>query len=171
MLVIPNAVSDHILSLCNAEIDQYVKKQIWTFSTANWHPYLYDGYHSTCLAAPPSNIVAAKARTAVTNHLPKIHKDKIRMNYHYWLKNSGVNWHGDEDYIFGATLYLNEWKKEWGGLYLWIDKNSGDMHGLCPKPGTLVINNEAEEHSVTQVSSTAKYSRRAIQFWGMKNEV
>ena len=83
--------------------------------------------------------------------------------YHYWTKLSGINWHGDEGYLFGATLYLNDWKKEWGGLFLWEDDG---LHCLCPKKGMLVINTKKQPHCVTPVSTSAPYARRSIQIFG-----
>ena len=45
--------------------------------------------------------------------IPELNKvlpeyEDININYHLWQRGSGISAHTDNDYIFGATLYLNE---------------------------------------------------------------
>ncbi len=163
MQVLHNLVPDSILRLCNNEIDSIIHERLWSLSNSTWGSSLHEGISGTCMAATPSSLILIKLRAAIVKHLPP--SEQINMNYHYWNKHSGINWHNDEGHVFGATLYLNDWDKRWGGLFLWEDKDK-EMHCVCPSAGTLIINKEYEEHSVTQVSSLAKYPRRSIQIWG-----
>ena len=117
MLIIRDCVSKNICNLCNKEIDSFLEKRVWSLSDTTWHPYLQEGIPGTCAASPPSRLVEIKVRSAVKKYLPDLPREQIVLNYHYWLKYSGVNWHEDKKYIFGATLYLNEWDKKWGGLF------------------------------------------------------
>ena len=102
---------------------------------------------------------------AVRKHLPLVKQDKYYLNYHYWLPHSGVQWHGDEMYVFGATLYLNDFDKRLGGTFLW-QNDKGEIRGEVPEAGKLVIV-ESEMHSVTPIMYNAP-PRRAVQIWGNK---
>ena len=157
MQVLQQAVSDNLLYRCNQEIDHYLKahERVWSASNTTWSCSLYEGIDGTCLAATPSQHILIKIRAAIVDLLPptKI----INLNYHYWNKGSGINWHTDEGHVFAATLYLNDWNKRWGGLFLYNGK------WLCPKAGTLVINDKLEEHCVTP---TTRHNRRTVQIWG-----
>ena len=157
MQVLQTAVSDRLLYQCNQEIDHYLKshERVWSSSNTTWSPSLYEGIDGTCLAATPSDIILMKIRAAVIDYLPP--SNKININYHYWHKGAGINWHTDVGHIFAATLYLNDWDKRWGGLFLYNDR------WLCPKPGTLIINDKLEEHCVTP---TNRPNRRSVQIWG-----
>ena len=157
MQVLQTAVSDKLLYQCNQEIDHYLKshERVWSSSNTTWSPSLYEGIDGTCLAATPSDIILMKIRAAVIDYLPP--SNKININYHYWHKGAGINWNTDVGHIFAATLYLNDWDKRWGGLFLYNDR------WLCPKPGTLVINDKLEEHCVTP---TNRPNRRSVQIWG-----
>lgn len=163
MKIISNAIREHLLQLCNQEIDTLLPQRAWSSNQTTWDEGLFADIQGTCLSADVSFLLEREIKKELLTYLP-LH-DKLSINYNIWLKHSGIRWHTDANYVFGATLYLNEWNKKWGGLFLWEDKEE-NLHALCPSPGTLVINTEAESHSVTQVSSTAPYPRRSLQIWG-----
>ena len=163
MQVLSRLLPEKVIDLCNQEIDAYLKQRLWSVSNTTWGSCLHEGITGTCMAAAPTATTCMKIRSAIIDHLPD--SKELNLNYHYWNKHSGINWHTDEGHIFGATLYLNDWDKRWGGLFLWEDKDK-EIHCVCPTAGTLIINTEYEEHSVTQVSSSARYPRRSIQIWG-----
>jgi hypothetical protein len=163
MQIIKSALKETLIVLCNQEIDSLLSQRVWSSSELTWDQGLYADIPGVCLSADVSFLLSKKIKQDLSTHLPKY--DNIVINYNVWLKNSGIRWHTDANYKFGATLYLNDWNKKWGGLFLWED-NENYLHALCPEPGTLVINTESESHSVTQVSSTAPYSRRSLQIWG-----
>jgi len=161
--IIKNSIKKELLNACNQEIDALVSQRAWSSNQTTWDEGLFADVPGVCLSADVSFLLEQKIKKELLSHLPP--HDKLTFNYNVWLKNSGIRWHTDANYAFGATLYLNEWNKKWGGLFLWED-NEMKLHALCPEPGTLVINTEAESHSVTQVSSTAPYPRRSLQIWG-----
>ena len=74
----------------------------------------------------------------------------ININYHLWQRGSGISAHTDNDYIFGATLYLNEeWHVNFGGLFVLNRRNEDTMRAIIPEENMLVINDNAETHMVT----------------------
>lgn len=163
MEIIKNSIRKELLSLCNDEIDALISERAWSSNQTTWDEGLFADIPGVCLSTDLSFLFQRELKKELLPHLPKV--DKIIINYNLWLKNSGIRWHTDANYEFGATLYLNDWDKKWGGLFLWEDENE-QIHALCPQPGLLVINTAAESHSVTQVSSTAPYPRRSLQIWG-----
>ena len=165
MKIVKSAISNELIGALNKEIDILRSEEKWTFSNNNWNPYLYDGYSGSCLASKVKDHMKMKILGAVRKHLPLVKQDKYHLNYHYWLPHSGVQWHGDEDYVFGATLYLNDFKKEYGGMFLYMNDKS-EIRGEIPEAGKLVIV-ESEMHSVTPLMYNAP-ARRAVQIWGRK---
>ena len=160
MKIVENALPDDLVKLCNEDIDIKLEKKVWVGNIA-WQDELHDGIVGSCLNADLDPKCSLKVRNKLRGFFPKC--NKMIWYYHYWTKLSGINWHGDEGYLFGATLYLNDWKKEWGGLFLWEDDG---LHCLCPKKGMLVINTKKQPHCVTPVSTSAPYARRSIQIFG-----
>jgi hypothetical protein len=71
---------------------------------------------------------------------------------HYMKKDSGVQWHNDGGWKYGATLYLNnKWNKNWGGEFMFT---SPEGHGFIPVVGnSLVIVKTPIEHKVNQICS------------------
>ena len=164
MKLIKNSLRKELISLCNDEIDKLLPSRAWSINQTTWNKELLgDDFHGVCLSADVSSFTERKIKTELLKLLPEA--DKITMNYNVFLKNSGIRWHSDANYKFGATLYLNEWNNKWGGLFLWEDKEE-NLHVICPEPGTLVINTEEENHSITHLSSIAPYPRRSLQIWG-----
>ena len=71
-------------------------------------------------------------------------------NIHYMNKGSGINWHDDGKWKYGATFYLNHrWHKQWGGEFMFTDANG---HGWIPPVGnSLVIVKAPIAHKVNPV--------------------
>jgi hypothetical protein len=163
MKIIRQSIKNELIQCCNQEIDALISERAWSSNQTTWDGGLFADIPGVCLSADVSFLLERELKKGLLPYLPKA--DKIVVNYNLWLKNSGIRWHTDANYEFGATLYLNDWDKKWGGLFLWEDKDD-QIHALCPQSGLLVINTAAESHSVTQVSSTAPYPRRSLQIWG-----
>ena len=170
MKIFRNLVPKEVLDQCNAEIDNLLPTQRWSSSHTTWGSSLYDGVPGMCMRAVPTFKMVKVIKDAIIDSIPSC--NNLNMNYHYWLKYSGIGWHNDsartsgDKRVFGATIYLNEWDHKWGGLFVWEDGNDGSLKVVCPEPGTLVLNTEAEDHHVTMISPSAKYARRSIQIWG-----
>ena len=94
--------------------------------------------------------------------------DDLTLHYQYyiWDKLSGIDMHNDSGHDFGATLYLNgQWNPNWGGLFVWEDKDEKELKIICPKQNMLVIADEGEDHMVTTISPYAEEDRITIQIW------
>ncbi len=82
--------------------------------------------------------------------LPKL--NHMSTTIHYMKKGSGINWHSDGLWEYGATYYINhKWHKQWGGEFMFTD-NRG--HGWIPPVGnSLVIVKAPIAHKVNPVLS------------------
>ena len=69
---------------------------------------------------------------------------------HYMKKGSGINWHNDYKWKYGATYYINRrWHPQWGGEFMFTD---GAGHGWIPVTGnSLVIIKSPIQHKVNPV--------------------
>jgi len=78
--------------------------------------------------------------------------ENMTTNIHYMKKGSGINWHNDGTWKYGATYYLNhKWHKQWGGEFMFTDANG---HGFLPVVGnSLVIVKAPIPHKVNPVLS------------------
>ena len=77
---------------------------------------------------------------------------KTKATIHFMKKGSGINWHDDGGWKYGATYYLNhKWHKQWGGELMFNDNNG---HGWIPPIGnSLVIVKAPLAHKVNTVLS------------------
>jgi hypothetical protein len=108
MKIIKNSIRPELISICNNEIDQLLSCRAWSISQTTWNKGLFaDDIPGICLSADVSFSIEQKIKKELIYLLPNV--DKIIMNYNVFLKNSGIRWHSDANYKFGATLYLNEW--------------------------------------------------------------
>ena len=164
MKIVKNAISDEFIGILNKEIDLISSEEKWKFSNNSWNPDNPPPYMAFAKSKVRDNM-KMKILGSVRKHLPLVKQDKYYLNYHYWLPHSGVQWHGDEDYVFGATLFLNTFKKQWGGLFLW-QNDKDEIRAEIPEAGKLVVV-EREMHSVTPLMYNAP-PRRAVQIWGHK---
>ena len=86
----------------------------------------------------------------------------IEIQFCLWENNSYLNMHYDSIYKYGATLYLNNWKEEWGGLFVYKTR-SGVLKKICPKKNLLIFSDKSEIHGVTLINSPEK--RKTVQIW------
>ena len=77
---------------------------------------------------------------------------KTTSNIHYMKKGSGVNWHNDGGWTYGASYYINhKWHSKWGGEFMFTDNNG---HGWIPPVGnSLVVIKSPLNHKVNPVLS------------------
>ena len=77
---------------------------------------------------------------------------KMTSNIHFMKKGSGINWHDDDKWRYGATYYINRrWNTQWGGEFMFTDDNG---HGWLPPVGnSLVIIKAPISHKVNPVLS------------------
>ena len=164
MKIVKNAISDEFIGILNREIDLISSEEKWKFSNNSWNPDNPPPYMAFAKSKVRDNM-KTKIIDEVRKYLPSVKKDCIFLNYHYMLPYSGLQWHGDKGYVFGATLFLNTFKKQWGGLFLW-QNDKDEIRAEIPEAGKLVIV-ESEMHSVTPIMYNAP-PRRAVQIWGNK---
>lgn len=71
---------------------------------------------------------------------------------HYMKKGSGINWHDDGKWKYGATYYVNhKWHRQWGGELMFTDDNG---HGWIPPMGnSLIIVKAPIAHKVNPILS------------------
>ena len=161
MILVDNSVSQELLSQLNDEIEVLYQQRAWSVSNHTWDHGLTAGIYGPVSSADVSFGLLQKIKKELKQHLPSV---ECSYNYNVWHCESGIRFHSDSNYMFGATLYLNEWNKKWGGLFIWEDKDEA-FHCICPKPGLLVINTEKELHTVTNISPEARYPRRSLQIF------
>jgi len=67
-------------------------------------------------------------------------------------KGSGINWHNDKGWKYGATYYLNNrWNNHFGGEFMFRNENG---HGFIPVVGnSLVIIKAPLIHKVNPILS------------------
>jgi hypothetical protein len=78
--------------------------------------------------------------------------EKITTTIHYMKKGTGINWHHDANWKYGATYYINhKWNSHWGGEFMFTN-NTG--HGWIPPVGnSLVIVKTPITHKVNTILS------------------
>lgn len=106
-------------------------------------------------------------RNPINNYAPFEHlKTLVRHNPYFQLKNlkemssiihymktgSGINWHDDGSWKYGATYYVNNrWHRQWGGEFMFMNETA---HGFVPIIGnSLVIIKSPMDHKVNPVLS------------------
>lgn len=167
MKIIRDALSEELISFCT---DAYSELDHGEFSPAFmwWDDVLRDGQTASPFVAPvPSKVV--------DQLLPEIEEliwvwegsPEIMFQYYYWGPNSGIGCHNDASYDVGATLYLNDFPLNHGGLFVYGNDDE-DVNVIVPTRNTLVVNDQKERHLVTTISSQAMFPRVTIQIWANK---
>lgn len=168
MKICKNALSSELLQQHASELQELILKDQWQSSALTWDRQLTQNITGHCLYSRVSENLARKLEQELSFLLP-VFSELISLHY-LWTPLSGINWHYDEKFSFGATLYLNEeWDKNWGGLFLWQDddyETSQVYKAIVPTYNTLVLNDENQFHSVTTLSTTAPAYRSTLQIWG-----
>ena len=156
MKIIKNVLTKETLDKTRLHLQKNIGAYKWSSSEILWNPGLRIGTTGSTLVqeTPELNKV-----------LPEY--EDININYHLWQRGSGISAHSDNDYRFGATLYLNEeWHVNFGGLFVWQPKDEDTMRAIIPEENMLVINDNSETHMVTPVSMEATQYRVTLQIWG-----
>ncbi len=91
-----------------------------------------------------------KALVRHNPYIPIPEMDHMSTTIHVMNKNSGINWHTDKNWQYGATFYLNRrWHRNWGGEFMFTDNNG---HGFLPVvSNSLVIVKAPLQHKVNPV--------------------
>lgn len=149
MRIIDYPVSEELIDLCIAEIETKKKHDCWGISKWKWGAKLMtSSMKSFCLSAKPCTDIYKRIRNETSPWLPFV---PTSINYHVWLPGSGINWHNDADYVYGATLHLKDWPPEHGGIFMWKENGTDILHSTYPKRNTMVINEGEERHAVSPI--------------------
>tara|TARA_R100001129_G_C5324625_1_gene248346 strand:- start:5661 stop:6194 length:534 start_codon:yes stop_codon:yes gene_type:complete len=99
---------------------------------------------------PPFEALKQKVINNTFFKLPVV--EKITTTIHYMKNRSGINWHCDDSWKYGATYYINSrWNIHWGGEFMFADTHA---HGFLPTTGnSLVIVKAPLDHKVNPVLS------------------
>ena len=145
--------NDEYKGIHNAIIKQ--RKQINLKSAeATWDPKLIKHMNAPSRVEvnqyPPFETLKDKVKNNEFLKLPFV--EKMTTTIHYMKNKSGINWHSDVSWKYGATYYLNHrWNIHWGGEFMFADKAA---HGFLPIVGnSLVIVKSPFDHKVNPVLS------------------
>ena len=170
MKIHEDVLSPELLEICLEELKLYQESQAWGMSSYIWTEELQEGVVGNVSMQYLSEETARLVNESLNKYLPPndYHHEMV-YQYYIWNKMSGISSHPDKSYYFGGTLYLKEtWKPNWGGLFVWKDKDEEKeykLNAICPKQNMLVVNDNYETHSVTSVAPTIPYPRITIQIW------
>ena len=166
---IANAVlSERLYRQCIQELEMLLATNCWVSSTFVWQEKVTRGVNGNCISTRVPPHLHKKIEKEIKHCLPTY--SRISSCFYVWEKNSGISFHGDEKYLFDATIYLNEdWNPDFGGGLVWEveeTKSTGIYHCFFPKKGAIAINERGSKHQVSIVSPNAPDSRKTIQIRG-----
>ena len=165
MKIIKNVLTKETLDKTRIHLQKNIGAYKWSSSEILWNPGLRIGTTGSTLVQETPQWLRDILIPELNKVLPEY--EDININYHLWQRGSGISAHSDNDYIFGATLYLNEeWHVNFGGLFVWQPKDEDTMRAIIPEENMLVINDNSETHMVTPVSMEATQYRVTLQIWG-----
>ena len=169
MRIIHDAVSEDLIDRCLEEFDRKKKQDVWGISKWKWNKTLTKGFKQFTFSSRPEVYQYNDLRNELTQYFETV---PTNINYHLWLPGSGINWHDDNLNLYGATLYLNDWIPEKGGIFMWKEKDTGELRCIHPKRNLLMINEVAELHAVTPIMVNEHGGlRKSVQiFCGLPQE-
>ena len=166
MQVQRNVLKSTTVDLILKEIDNGKKKNVWRPASLLWHRNLLSTYSGECLTRNLNPNLVKDIIKDIQPFLPEYSTAHVSMNM--WLKGSGITFHNDANYAFGATIYLNKkWNPDHGGIFIW-EVSPRQYRGVCPEFNTMILNNLGQHHQVTAISPYAKENRISIQIFGEK---
>lgn len=170
MQIIHNAISDSLNEQIVLFIYDAVQRPQWANSQFHWALGLVRGVLGNVMS---TNNMPSELRNRIVDelrpYLPSTRNIDVTLNV--WPPTAALNWHNDEQHRFGATVYLNDnWDRDWGGLFLYEDKETNQMLGLIPQKNMLVLNDKEEWHAVTPIALGMDVPRLSIQIFGKSDE-
>lgn len=133
-------------------------------SNSQWDVPLWIGHRGSCYIYSISQTVTGKLSDYIKDNLDVADYTKISASFHIWDHNSGINWHNDTKYVWGATVYLNKtWNEDWGGIFRWRDGE--DENEIAPIHNLMVINDVSQMHMVTPINNRAEQYRTSLQIF------
>ncbi len=146
----------------------------WAPSDIRWQEPLRKYVPGSCLCTSASKELKLSILNDIQLSLPFANAERVVIQHYVWLKNSGINWHEDGKYSYGATIYLNKgWDANYGGIFVWKDSNQkrvGKLNAYSPVFNSMVLNDQHNDHLVTMVSPFAPENRFTLQIWGLQQK-
>lgn len=166
MKIYNNVLTHETIQAVRVETEAAFGKDEWRLGTLCWPSFLRVGLLSGAACKPVSSDLASKVEAQIKHLLPP-HETLIQQIY-VWPVASGISVHNDGNHKFGATIYLNDsWDLNYGGLFIWGDKATGELKVRMPEFNSLVLNDDQEQHLVTPVAHNCPMLRHTIQIWGL----
>ena len=161
-----NVLSEHLLEHCIQELVVLSQERSWGSSSLRWGRDILEGVSGSTLMTYVTPVTKEK----IINSISKYYPDDVEyvIQYYIWQHHSGISIHDDECYDSGATIYLNDWNMNFGGLFVWKDDNSDIMKAIAPQKNMMVLNDEKQHHLVTSISPLSKEFRVTLQIWTHK---
>ena len=164
MLQYKNVLTEDLIQEIFIERENRKNQNMWAISDMFWGKHLLAGTTSTCVTSVLSEQLRIKVEDNLRDKLPPF--NKLSIQHYVWLHGAGIATHTDHAYNFGATIYLNKtWNVNFGGIFLWKQKNSIDYTAIVPEYNSMMLNTEGEEHLVTPVALDAPEVRHTLQIW------
>jgi len=162
---------NNVLSLDTIQAiqDETVKtrgEDVWRMSTLSWAPDIRLGIMGTTGCKELAPEVKAEVERQIKWILPPY--ENLYVQIYLWPPLSGISAHNDGHKKFGATIYLNDnWQLNYGGLFVWQDKESQELKVRMPEFNSIVLNDNQELHLVTPVACGCPIMRHTLQIWGV----
>ncbi len=166
MKIINPALSEELLLDCERSFFDLSEEKIWISSDTYWQKSLTRNISGICNTADVPENLRVKVENEIKEYLPEY--NHLVVTFSIWHRHSGICLHNDANSIFGVTIYLDKiWDPEWGGLFIWYEKNNfDDPRIFIPKRNYMILNDEQEYHMVSEVSPFAQTVRKTLQIWG-----
>ena len=135
MKIFKNVLQPKTLNTVRSYLQKNIGSYKWSSSEMLWNPGLRLGTTGSVLVQETTQELRDLMIPELNKVLPEY--EDININYHLWLRGSGISAHTDSDYKFGATLYLNEeWHVNFGGMFVWQPKGEDTMRAIIPEENT-----------------------------------
>lgn len=176
MKIFVDALSDELLEACKTDlVSNKINEEVWGSSLFSWETNLLINIDGPCLKTPITNeSIVERLEKELSVIFKNYNYNSLSFQYYIWNSYSGISLHTDENYVFGASLYLNTNSVHDGGLFMW--KTDEDYEHeidifkcLVPEENMIIVNDEKELHMVTPVSPHANSFRCAIQIFAHLN--
>ena len=163
MQIFKGVLSDGLMQKIKQEIAMLINQNVWKSSQMSWPKDILKNVIGDCSITFVGNEVAFELARQLKDKLPASSQQVFQ--YYIWKHNAAISLHEDTAYKYGATIYLNDWDLDLGGIFLW--KEGSELKGFCPEANAMVLNNANEPHLVTPVNPMASSFRYTVQVWGL----
>ncbi len=96
-------------------------------------------------------------------YMPSLYEQKhiLFISYYEYSKNSGINWHSDNEHTLNMSIYIHEkWDQDWGGE-TFIDTGRGLPLVVMPAPNNCFVVKNGIPHKVCPIIVSEK--RKVLQ--------